>query len=258
MNKFLQSKFFSLLTIVATIFTIFGVNMSQSFEKPYQSWIVFGLLCFLILFLIFRIYLVTRDTMRKQYNNGYLTVASFFRYSSFDGKHAIYEQFRHIQVKAFCKGSFEHRFIWTGTNAPKIESDLQKVGRIKHGEDDFGDCYHNTSLTPTRSLIYNECEILHTKAIVENDDAKPFLAQIVKEPIKLINFKVELFHAKQDNYNCIAKITRKPADKPNAKSEDIATVTFDFVTKSFTYTIISPEAGYIYKIEWEKPYVDAK
>lgn len=83
-------------------------------------------------------------------------------------------------------------------------------------------------------------------------DAKPFLAQYVKEPIRFINFKIELYHA-SDLYACEAKITRKPIDKPNANEQHIASVKFDYPTKSFTYTIIEPEAGFVYKINWEKP-----
>ena len=250
--KWLKSNTINLLTFLGTVFTIIGVNISQLFEKPIQSWIVFGLLCFLILFCSFRVYLVTRDSMKKQYSNGYLTIASFFKYSTFDGKTSTYEQFRHIQVKTFCKGCFEHRFIWTGTNNPQILSELQQVGEINYGEDDFGNKYHRVKLTPARSLVYNECNVLHTKAIVENDDAKPFLAQYVKEPIRFINFKIELYHA-TDLYTGEAKITRKPIDKPNANEQNIASVKFDYPTKSFTYTIIEPEAGFVYKINWEKP-----
>lgn len=157
-----------------------------------------------------------------------------------------------FRLKLFVKDVLNIGSFGTGTNNPQILSELQQVGEINYGEDDFGNKYHRVKLTPARSLVYNECDVLHTKAIVENDDAKPFLAQYVKEPIRFINFKIELYHA-SDLYACEAKITRKPIDKPNANEQHIASVKFDYPTKSFTYTIIEPEAGFVYKINWEKP-----
>lgn len=250
--KFIKSSLSNWLALLATIFTILGINLSQLIQEPIQSWIVFGLSCFLILFTIVRIYLVSKNIMKHEYPNGYSTSASFFKYSTLNGIHATYEQFRYIQVKSPYKSSFEHRFHWTGTNQPKVESDLQTVGDITNGEDDLGRKFYSTSLMSNHSLIYNECDILHTKATIENDDARPFLAQNVKEPIKLLNFKIELWHAPSE-YNNRAKIVRQLIDKPSSNEEEIDWVDFNHSTKSFSYTVIKPIAGYCYKIEWTKP-----
>lgn len=251
--KFINSNLFAFITFLGTIFTIFGVNIMQAFEDQTQSWIVFGLLAFLILFSILRIYVVTRNMMVKTYPSGYLTIASFFRYSTSNGKDAIYEQFKHIQVKCAYKVSFEHRFSWTGSNVPEIKSEFQNVGKIIQNEDKFGTKYYETILTSKNSMVFNECDILHNRAIVKDDDAQPYLAQKVTDPIKFLHFKIELLHADL-SYKSHAKVVRKAIDKPNSNEEVIVNdINFDFITKSFTYILTNPDVGFYYKIIWVKP-----
>ncbi|OBX07845.1 hypothetical protein QV08_01370 [Gallibacterium salpingitidis] len=254
-NKYV-SWFFNIIGPVSSLLGVIGVAFTDLFNDIVKTQIIFWLTIALVLFLFFRIYLVTKQALNRRYPRGYLPIATFARYSTSDGKRIQYEIFRHIQIKQSFKNSFEHDFYWTGSKLPTVSSNMQKVGVIKEKENDDGQIRNVVPLEFKETLLYNSCEVVHILMDIDDSDEKsePFLSQTVNEPIKSIHFRVELLHAKEDYYCKTANLTCYETAKPKGCKNIISNVKFDNLSKSYSTLVVNPKAGYTYVLSWERPH----
>lgn len=237
---------------IGSVITILGVGIFSAFSDPTKAWISVGVLVCLAIFGGIQIYRASSAVLKRRYPKGYLPISSSARYTTSDGLKATYEVVRHIHVKKPVMTCFEHRFFWSGSRPPRIESDIQTCGEIRDVADDRRKMVR---LAFPQARIYNDVEIIHIKMALDNSDkaALPFLSLKVEEPIRLVNFRVELLHRVHEHHLGLnATISKTSIDnQKHAVSQEIDTVAFDGVTRSFEYKILNPEPGYVYKIEWQ-------
>lgn len=241
------------LSNIGSLFGIAGISLTNFVSDPVKVWLAFIAFILLIAFLAWRTYRVTQRFMDVQYPKGYVPLSTSVTWTSSDGKNVVYEALRHIQIKKHAMRSLPHHFTWTGSTTPRIESVLQTVAAPRKVE---GSTTSSTTLTFPQTRLYNEVEVIHLKMHMDDSDEKAdtYLSLRIESSIRLITFKVELLYA-QPKYSCeTARFTRKPIEKETvAIEEEIATVTFDTLTRSFSYKLPNPEPGYIYKLSWPRP-----
>lgn len=90
----------------------------------------------------------------------------------------------------------------------------------------------------------------------ENDDfdgkAKPWLSCKLESPIEMMVYRI-LLPYKPSNYNLNAVFERKKIDAQIDGDYDyIESVPFNSGNKQYSYCIVNPEPGYIYRLRWEK------
>jgi hypothetical protein len=237
---------------IASLAGIAGVSGTDLVGAQWKPWVA------LVAFISCMAYIAWRarkafDTFSKQhYPRGYLPLSAFARYTTSDGCRITYELFRHIQIKKAYERVFRHHFFWSGSKDPVIRSDLQTVSSIRPIE---GESMKEVVLTFPRIRMFNDVEVLHMRMELDDTDGKssPYLAMNVEQPVRLLNFRVELLHANKTQHGKIATITRRPINKPAGKVEELGTVSFNTMTKSYSHQIADPEPGWNYRIEWVKP-----
>lgn len=212
-----------------------------------------ALLCvclFLLAFLVILIWGILRISHNEN-NLPHKRISIFATFETIDSTHSTYETYRVIQSKRLILTHFDHEFKWSGTKEPLISSSIQKVGKIEKGQQGEYDSVRLILKTP---LLYNENTTLHFKAELDDVDnkAKPYLDFKVDMPINLISYRVILKN-KPNDFCKPAFLSRKliNTDVP-AEYEKLGSVQFDNATKSYQYTLIEPEVGYYYRLEWEK------
>lgn len=181
--------------------------------------------------------------------NGYINDSSYVRYFTRDGIHIEYETYKYIQCKKLLITEHEHGFKWSGTQAPEIFSDIQEVKKIENSNNGT---YDKVFLKFKKPLRYNECETIHVKMKLDNSDdkAKPYLETRLSSPLKLLRWKIELLH-KQETYNGRAVFKRrKIGDEFNHQYDEIKTIAFDPISKSYDLSIPWPDPGYYYRLDW--------
>lgn len=206
-----------------------------------------------MVFVAYRCFLSSKHLITQAYPKGYLPLSSFSKYTTSDGKNIVYEVFRHIQIKWPVLQKIEHRFEWTGTQEPRVQSDLQNSGAISPIN---GTRLKSLLLNFKHPKIYNSVEVIHFKMEIDDSDqaSKPFLCQKVENPIYLISFRVELLNAQTTYFLEKAKFTRQNiANGSSAIEENLATISFDSATKSYFHQVPNPEPGYTYKLSWTRP-----
>ncbi|MEN5158980.1 hypothetical protein [Achromobacter spanius] len=244
------------LTNWAALAGIIGVSASNLFDDAYKGYFAFGLFLAALAFTCWQIYRVADAALSRRYKKGYLPISSVARWTTLDGKNYTYDVVRHIQIKQPYMRSFPHRFSWTGSQLPKITSDLQKVGdKIEPVSAPDGGNWHEVKLTFPQTRIYNDVEVIQFTMSIDDADEKsaPFLSQVVESPIRVLSYHVELLHTTQSYCKEVAKVTRKPLDKPSAQDEWVADVSFDATTKSYSYQLLNPEPNFSYKLQWQRP-----
>ncbi|WP_156954271.1 hypothetical protein [Paraburkholderia acidipaludis] len=242
-----------IISNIGSVITILGVGIFSAFSDATKAWISVGIFACLAIFGGIQIYRVSYAVLNRRYPKGYLPISSSARYTTSDGLKATYEVVRHIQVKKPVMTSFEHKFFWSGSKSPRIESDIQTCGDVREIADDRRKFVR---LKFPQARIYNDVEIIHIKMALDDSDkaASPYLSLQVEEPIRLVNFRVELLHRVAPHHlGQLATISQTPIENlEHAVKQEIATVAFDGVTRSFAYQVVNPEPGYIYTLEWQR------
>jgi hypothetical protein len=237
---------------LASLVAIIGVSAADLVADQWKSWAA------LAVFIVCTGYVAwlarkAFDTFSKlHYPDGYLFISSFIRYTTFDGKRFVHETHRHIQIKTAYERQFTHKFFWTGSKDPVITSDLQTVSAV---EAVAGENTKRVTLTFPRVRMFNEAEVVQLRMDIDDSDevAQTFLRQRVDQPIRLIDFRVELLHVSNKYYSESAVVTRFSTAIDHATQEELCRVGFDAITKSFSHQIIDPVPGYLYQLTWPRP-----
>lgn len=208
--------------------------------------------CLVLIIILVGVLVTIYKLIRQNYPEPYERISSFYEFRSDDGQKSVFELYRLIQSKRALLTHIEYKFKWSGTKAPVISSNSQKLGPIVFSHDahtwDKCDIHFRTPLT------YNESTVVHIRT--ENDDydgkAGPFISTKLDSPIKIMQFKVLLSY-KPDDYNEKATFERKQLDADvDAVWEYISSVDFDAKYKQYQHVEVDPQPGYIYRIIWQK------
>ena len=216
--------------------------------------VIIALIAFIIflLFLVSAICYAVHKIVRKEHDKEFLKLSDFITYKYLDRNHVVYDVYRLIQSKRAFLREIKWNFKWTGGHKPKIKSDLQLCdGTIYKGSDNGFD---HVVLKPKKALFYNESEVLHFHAEMDDSDntSLPVVGMKIEEPVKVVNFQVILSY-KSSEYCEPAEFKRKPIlDNGYDTFEHIAMVNFDKESKSYQHILTNPEVGYSYRLEWKK------
>jgi len=162
-----------------------------------------------------------------------------------------YEVHKLIQAKRPILSEFEFQFGWTGSEFPKISSDIQVIGPIVEENDSAKS--DKAILKFKKPLFYNETHVIHFKAEMNDADLKslPLVANNVTRPIDLIHFRIVLRYKKPD-FNGCATLTRRKIGSVREEFEPMKSIAFDKETKSFETRLLNPEVNYQYRISWDR------
>lgn len=232
---------------------LLGIGATSFMSDATSSHLALAAFCLALLFLTFRATAALRAWQNRNYPKGYIPVATFIRYRTSDGLNLFYETFRHIQIKTAYMKSFRHRFFWTGSKTPNVESSLQKVGALT------GD---NPAKPKTVELEfkeyrrYNDTEIVHVEMQLDDSDqqSQTFVCATVDSPMRFIHFRVELLHYNKANQYGKTAILGKRSIGANehAGFSLIKQVSFNPLTKSYECIVPHPEPGFKYQLSWER------
>ncbi len=241
------------ITNIASILAIVGVSAANFFDDAHKGWIALGLLALLCGFSAWRVFEVSKHYLEKRYPKGYLPLSTASSWTTTDGKMVRHELLRHVQIKRPAMRKLEHTFHWTGSKVPAVESPTHELTPIRDLPGQEKKCF-DFQFKQTRT--YNDVEVIVLHANCDDSDQKaiPKLGLLVDAPVKMISFKVELLHAIKNYFGESAIVSRVATEKGSAATkEQICTVKFDHLTKSYSHTISDPEPGYNYEIVWEQP-----
>lgn len=240
-----------ILTIVSSFASIIALLMGvlDSYSKIIIVLLFLSCVCLLILT---RFFLAFKQYLKIAYPSGYVKISTINRYATDDGNKILYEVYKHIQCKKAILTDYYHGFDWTGSQDPKITSDLQKVSKdlIKNNNGD----YDKIHLQFKRPLLFNEIGIVHLKMDIDDSDrlSSPYIEIKVSEPTSMIQFQVILKYKSHDHSKSALLSRKKINSKKAEKYSKIKSVSFDSCTKSYDFTYLSPEVGYFYKLSWER------
>jgi len=245
-------KIFNWISGLCSIASFLFAILFLFLENNTCAWIALGIVCFFLLYLLIVIAWSFVSVQKRAFPDGYIMDFVVITYDVISEKYHKHDLYKIIQSKRPFLYSINHEFSWTGTKSPIISSELQDVGKKTISNDP--DKFDAQELILKRPLLYNQTTTAHFHADLDDSDgkAKPFLAFTVKVPMSMIYFKITL-REKDENYSKKAKVKRIPTKEGPLRSEkDLGDVIFDSKTKSYTYKVEYPEAGYTYKIIWEK------
>jgi hypothetical protein len=241
----------SLLTIIGSISSVIAIIL-LAFKDAHKANIALVLFAIFLIVMIVRAFIFFKNYLKCSYPKGYSKISTFYRYTTIDAKFIEYENYKHIQCKAPFLTEHEHGFHWTGDKKPKISSTLQTIDKkiIQGGDGD----YDRVFLKFKNPLLYNEIGLIHMFMQLDdsNQKSETYLDSKIIEPIQMIQFHIELMY-KPNDYNEPARILRK-SFKSNipCQYEQIEQIQFEQRSKSYRHTLINPEVGYFYRIEWDR------
>jgi hypothetical protein len=241
----------SLLTIIGSISSVLAIII-LAFKDVHKANVALILFAIFLIVMIIRGFVFFKNYLKCSYPKGFSKISALYRYTTLDAKFIEYETYKHIQCKAPFLTEHKHGFHWTGDKEPIISSNLQTVNIniIKGGNDD----YDGVCLKFKNPLLFNEIGLVHIFMQLDdrNQISKTYLDSKIIEPIQMIQFFVELMY-KPNDYNESARILRK-SFKSNipCQYEQIEKIDFDQRSKSYRHTLINPEVGYFYRIEWNR------
>lgn len=242
--RFLLSGYFSFFASLASIGGLVIVISS----KEYAVIIALVALILFLVIVLFKFFWVVNRFLLQKTEKGFHKFATYVRYSTEDGKHITYELHKYIQSKTLMISEHVHEFHWSGTCDPIITSSLQEFiefNRTPKGE------YDKAIFRFKTPLAYNDFAIVQLRMELDDSDNKsePYCEQSIKEPLQLINFRIELRHIEK---HPDAKILRKRMGVSFSEFEIIGFVKFDTNTRSYEHSQFNPNVGYAYRIQWEK------
>lgn len=184
-------------------------------------------------------------------NQDFDSKSTFVKYETSDGNVIIFEIYKLIQSKKTILTEHLFNFKWTGRIMPEITSDLQEVINIVDQKDPAK--YDKAILKFKRPVYYNENEVIHFKAKLDDTDKKSetHVSNRITQEVDIIHYRIILKYKLAD-YNSNAFLERKRIDSINDNYDKIREIAFDPTTKSYEYHLLKPELGYIYRIRWER------
>lgn len=238
----LLSKTFYFLAALASLVGFFVVFINDK-DKIFWSFVFFN---FLLLVLIgSSIYTILR--LLNKSTSDFESKSTFVKYETLDGHNISYEVYKLIQCKRPILSEYNYSFKWSGTNQPKINSDLQTVIDVM----DFNNPsnYDKAILKFEKPLIFNESCVIHFKADLDDADKQSgtYVSNRIIRPVDVIHYRILLRH-KDDNPNAI--IERKKIDAVTQDFNKVREVPFDKTSKSYEHPLLNPDLGYIYRISW--------
>lgn len=213
--------------------------------------IVLSFFCVSLLVLLIVLLKAINSYLKSSRDSDYIRIYTDVKYETTDGYHIDYSNYRIVQSKCILLQKIEHGFKWSGTQRPKISSDLQDVLGVNMGKDNE---YDTVTLGFQSPLLYNETAVVHFRAEIDDSDEKsePMISYKVSTYSELIHFRVVLKH-KGNDYNKKAKVFIRPINSSTmCREKEIATIIFDKNTKSYEYIKERPDIGYFYILRWER------
>lgn len=192
---------------------------------------------------------VILDNSEKDYKSIYTS----YIYQSKDGIKSTLDTYRMIQCKRLFLTDIHFNFKWTGTKMPVLSSKTQTIENVSHN--DNCNKWDEAVVKFNRPLRYNECTVMNIKSDHDDVDntAKPWLSCKLVNPIEMITYHVMLFHIKRMVImNLLFLSVRKLIWMLMAILNIIESVAFDGGNKVYSFSIVNPEPGYIYRLRWEK------
>lgn len=251
MIKLIRTAFHSWFGDAASIASIAGLIGSFIFDK-YSCIIALSSFCVILMLFIVALLFTLNTFIKQNWNEDYRKISSFYVYQTDDGIHSTFETFRLIQCKRAILSEIDYKFKWTGTIFPVFSSENQDIHTLPPNPS--SDTYDKAIIRFKKPLVYNETAVVHLKSINDDADgkAKPWLECKLNSPIEFMQFRILLAY-KEDNYNKHAIVKRKRLNTEiDTDFEIIGSVAFNQKYKQYFYIKVNPEAGYLYRIEWEK------
>lgn len=250
-NDFLKTYIGSAFTFIASVCSI--VSLGLLFIEDKNSVIIALItLIFGLVVIIARILVGINRIIKVDSAEDYKRISSLYVYESANGVNSTFEVFRTIQCKRLFLSSIPYNFKWTGSIPPKISSLSQAISPLTVSSSKNE--WDTLQIKFPSPLRYNQCAVVNVKT--ENDDsdgtAKPWISSRLDSPIEMMSYRVLLSY-KNNDYNTPAHFERKKIDTQiDGDYEHIDSVSFNCNHKSYFYTIVNPEVGYIYRLRWEK------
>ncbi|CAH0998009.1 hypothetical protein EMA8858_04144 [Emticicia aquatica] len=248
--RFLKLFFENHFGYIASLASVVGLI---AIFLPNKNQTILALIAFVICLLIIAIrafwllnkYLVDRN------ENGLLNFATIAKYSTNDSKFIEFELYKFVQCKHILLYEYRHNFNWTGTNDPNITSSTLRFDSYNK-KNTTGE-YDAAIFKFNNPLLFNEVSVIHVKMDIDdaNQKSAPRLEIRVKEKTQLIQFKVELHYSKKTRNNAVIK-RKKINSQINVEFEHLGNVQFNNNSKSYEHTILNPEVGYYYRLEWDR------
>lgn len=242
------SKWYTSLTSLCSI-----TGFVALFVKDETACIIaLSIFCVCLLGLLYAIYRGINKLILESSEKEYRSISSFYTFECTDGQNSTFEVYRLIQCKRLFLTEISYNFKWSGTKKPTITSNAQNIRNVSHNGDK--EKWDDALIQFKRPLRYNECTVVNIKT--ENDDfdgkAKPWLSCKLESPIEMMVYRI-LLPYKPSNYNVNAVFERKKIGAQIDGDYDyIGNVPFNSANKQYSYCIVNPEPGYIYRLRWEK------
>lgn len=205
-----------------------------------------------LLIILLKLFSVLDKIVRFKTKNGYLNIATYYRYYTTDGKVIDFGVQKHIMCKQAVQSNYTHEFYWTGSKIPEINSDTMSFVSVTKGSEGS---YDKANFQFKKPLMYNDVGIAHVSMLLDDSDlrSQPFIMSRVEGTLNLLHFEVVLKHkAHQENVPDARLLKKNGASQVDLGFNIIKTIPFDHLTASYETTIYDLSVGYIYKIEWDR------
>lgn len=228
--------------------------ISLIFFFIYNLWAVIislSLFCLILLLLTYKLISSINKLLIFKHPTGFLRNSNIVRYSTIDGSKIEFEVYRHIQCKRVVMHEFNYPFKWSGSHSPLITSKLQDVLSVTGTRPEQWD---EAILRFRKPLFYNENAIIHFFATLDDTDHKSgtHVESKVDSPVDIIITRIELKYKKASFDKPATLKRRKITAATNVNYEELQSIPFDKVSKSYEHAMINPETDYYYRIEWER------
>lgn len=214
--------------------------------------VALSVFCLCLLALFFVIYRGINKLILESSEKEYRSISSFYTFECIDGQRSTFDVYRLIQCKRLFLKEISYNFKWSGTRMPEITSNTHSIKNVSHNADK--EKWDDASIIFNRPLRYNESTVINIKTTNDDFDgqAKPWLSCKLESPIEMMVYRV-LLPYKPNEYNSNATFERKKIDTQiDGEYEHIESVPFNSGNKQYSYCIVNPEPGYIYRLRWEK------
>lgn len=250
-NDFLRTYIGSAFTFIASVCSIVSLGLMFIGDKN-SVIIALTTLVLGLMVIVVRILVGINRIIHVDSAEDYKRISSLYVYESANGVNSTFEVFRTIQCKRMFLSSIPYNFKWTGSIIPKISSLAQEISPLV--QSNSKNEWDTLLIKFSSPLRYNQCAVVNVKT--ENDDsdgtAKPWISSRLDSPIEMMSYRVLLSY-KPDGYNKPAYFERKKIDTQiDGDYEHVDSVPFNSNHKSYIFTVVNPEAGYIYRLRWEK------
>lgn len=238
-----------ILLWVSAICSIASI-MLLIFKETTCAYIALGLLCITLVSLLWRIIAVLNHFLEKPTDDKHKSIASFVKYKCPDGDNVYFETYKMIQAKCSVLRDINLGLKWSGTQRLEVESLLQDV--VFFRELNSPDEYDFAKLQLKHPVLYNETTIIHCRTHVNDADrqSEPKVEICVKFPTELINTTIELAYKDK---NPPARCLKKKIESIVPRNYEIFdSIPFNEKTRQYEYSLINPDPGYFYKIEWDR------